>query len=135
MACTDLTPEGFFFDMGGHVIFSHYLYFDQLIDAAIGSGDKTWNTLQRVSYVWIKDTWVAYPLQNNIAALPKDDQVHMLLKPCLAQLLLCTTATRAACEVACLQHSLDWCEPAVPLSFFWPYDAVWSANASDRVSH
>jgi protoporphyrinogen oxidase len=38
LACTDITPEGFLFDMGGHVIFSHYDYFDQLIDAAVGTG-------------------------------------------------------------------------------------------------
>lgn len=38
LACTDVTPEGFLFDMGGHVIFSHYKYFDELIDTAIGSG-------------------------------------------------------------------------------------------------
>ena len=30
LACTGLTPQGFFFDMGGHVIFSHYDYFDQV---------------------------------------------------------------------------------------------------------
>jgi len=36
LACTDETKEGFLFDMGGHVIFSHYQYFDELIDAAIG---------------------------------------------------------------------------------------------------
>jgi phytoene dehydrogenase-like protein len=35
LACTDVTPEGFLFDMGGHVIFSHYQYFDDLIDAAV----------------------------------------------------------------------------------------------------
>lgn len=75
LACTDETKEGFLFDMGGHVIFSHYQYFDELIDAAIGSGDKSWNVLERVSYVWMKGRWVAYPFQNNISALPKDDQV------------------------------------------------------------
>jgi protoporphyrinogen oxidase len=75
LACTDVTPEGFLFDMGGHVIFSHWDYFDQLLDAALGSGPDSWNTLQRVSYVWMKDRWVAYPFQNNIAALPKEDQV------------------------------------------------------------
>ena len=32
LACTDITPEGFLFDMGGHVIFSHYQYFDELLD-------------------------------------------------------------------------------------------------------
>jgi phytoene dehydrogenase-like protein len=37
LACTARTEEGFLFDMGGHVIFSHYDYFDALIDAAIGT--------------------------------------------------------------------------------------------------
>ncbi|GFH23846.1 amino_oxidase domain-containing protein, partial [Haematococcus lacustris] len=50
LACTDVTAEGFLFDMGGHVIFSHWDYFDQVIDAALGSGPEAWNTLQRVSY-------------------------------------------------------------------------------------
>jgi hypothetical protein len=59
--------------MGGHVIFSHWDYFDQLLDAAVGKDG--WNTLQRVSYVWARSRWVAYPFQNNIAALDKDDQV------------------------------------------------------------
>ena len=35
LACTDVTAEGFLFDMGGHVIFSHFDYFDELIDAAV----------------------------------------------------------------------------------------------------
>ena len=35
LACTDCTPEGFLFDMGGHVIFSHYQYFDELLDTAV----------------------------------------------------------------------------------------------------
>ena len=79
LACTDVTPEGFLFDMGGHVIFSHYQYFDGLIEEAVGKGDDFWNTLERVSYVWICDRWVAYPFQNNIAALPKEEQVCLHL--------------------------------------------------------
>lgn len=174
LACTDVTPEGFLFDMGGHVIFSHYQYFDDLLDTggwegpqgrvacvtlewsarqpaairapprhstrladvlrcqpvhmerwvqqdqhapvrhaawsaallcpcrlpalvpgcrccasatadptppapdsppAVGQGDGAWNTLERVSYVWLKNRWVAYPFQNNISALDKEDQV------------------------------------------------------------
>ncbi len=53
LACTDVTPEGFLFDMGGHVIFSHYDYFDQLLDAAMGgNGPEHWAVHERVSYVW-----------------------------------------------------------------------------------
>jgi protoporphyrinogen oxidase len=75
LACTTTTSEGFLFDMGGHVIFSHYQYFDELLDAAVGSGEQNWNTLQRASYVRMKGRWVAYPFQNNIYALPDNDKV------------------------------------------------------------
>ena len=80
LACTDFTPEGFLFDMGGHVIFSHYAYFDELIDAALESsqGKDAWNVLERVSYVWLKKRWVAYPFQNNIAALDDEDKIACL---------------------------------------------------------
>jgi len=78
LACTDITPEGFLFDMGGHVIFSHYDYFDQLIDAAVGTGEEHWNTLQRVSYVRMKQKWIPYPFQNNICGLPLEDQVSCI---------------------------------------------------------
>ena len=29
-----------------------------------------------MSYVWVKGRWVAYPFQNNISALPQEDQVR-----------------------------------------------------------
>ncbi|GMH44071.1 hypothetical protein BSKO_12005 [Bryopsis sp. KO-2023] len=76
LACTDETKEGFLFDMGGHVIFSHFQYFDELLDRALGK--DAWNLHQRVSYVWIKGRWVAYPFQNNIAALPRENQIECL---------------------------------------------------------
>ncbi len=51
LACTDVTAEGFLFDMGGHVIFSHYNFFDQLLEAAVGSGEEHWAQHERVSHV------------------------------------------------------------------------------------
>ncbi|KAB5585825.1 UDP-galactopyranose mutase [Coniochaeta sp. 2T2.1] len=74
LASTDVTPEGFLYDVGGHVIFSHYKYFDDCIDEALPKDDD-WFTHQRVSYVRYKGLWVPYPFQNNISMLPKDDQV------------------------------------------------------------
>jgi phytoene dehydrogenase-like protein len=47
LASTDVTPEGFLFDVGGHVIFSHYSYFDNLLDTACGTGPEVWNEHQR----------------------------------------------------------------------------------------
>ncbi|KAK3943474.1 UDP-galactopyranose mutase [Diplogelasinospora grovesii] len=74
LASTDVTPEGFLYDVGGHVIFSHYKYFDDCIDEALPKQDD-WYTHQRISYVRYKGLWVPYPFQNNISMLPKDDQV------------------------------------------------------------
>ncbi|KAI5858741.1 UDP-galactopyranose mutase [Tricharina praecox] len=77
LASTDVTPEGFLYDVGGHVIFSHYKYFDDCLDEALPH--KTdWYTHQRISYVRCKHTWVPYPFQNNIGMLPKDEQVRCM---------------------------------------------------------
>ncbi|KAF2772517.1 FAD/NAD(P)-binding domain-containing protein [Teratosphaeria nubilosa] len=77
LASTDVTPEGFLYDVGGHVIFSHYKYFDDCIDEALPKADD-WYQHQRISYVRYKGLWVPYPFQNNISMLPKEDQVLCL---------------------------------------------------------
>ncbi|KAF2735368.1 UDP-galactopyranose mutase-like protein [Polyplosphaeria fusca] len=77
LASTDVTPEGFLYDVGGHVIFSHYKYFDDCIDEALPNDDD-WYTHQRISYVRCKSLWVPYPFQNNISMLPKEDQVKCI---------------------------------------------------------
>ncbi|MBE3049148.1 hypothetical protein IMZ48_42950 [Candidatus Bathyarchaeota archaeon] len=61
-------------DVGGHVIFSHYKYFDDCLHEALPKDDD-WYTHQRISYVRYKGLWVPYPFQNNISMLPKEDQV------------------------------------------------------------
>ncbi|KAK1250486.1 hypothetical protein MKX08_010489 [Trichoderma sp. CBMAI-0020] len=77
LAGTDVTPEGFLYDVGGHVIFSHYKYFDDCLDEALPKDDD-WFVHQRISYVRYKGLWVPYPFQNNISMLPKEDQVRCL---------------------------------------------------------
>ena len=77
LASTDITPEGFLYDVGGHVIFSHYKYFDDCINEALPK-ETDWYTHERVSYVRCKGLWVPYPFQNNISMLPKEDQVKCM---------------------------------------------------------
>ncbi|KAL8646626.1 MAG: hypothetical protein Q9210_006030 [Variospora velana] len=77
LASTDVTPEGFLYDVGGHVIFSHYSYFDDCINEALPK-EEDWYTHQRISYVRCKDLWVPYPFQNNISMLPKKEQVDCM---------------------------------------------------------
>jgi hypothetical protein len=47
---------------GGHVIFSHYRYFDKLLDHVT----RDWCERERVCYVWQKERFIPYPFQNNI---------------------------------------------------------------------
>ena len=65
------------YDVGGHVIFSHYKYFDDCIDEALPNEDD-WFTHQRISYVRCQNLWVPYPFQNNISMLPKEEQVKCM---------------------------------------------------------
>ncbi len=64
---TSFTDEaGFTYDIGGHVMFSHYQYYDDLVDKLMG-GDYT--ELQREAWVWMEDRFIPYPFQSNIRNL------------------------------------------------------------------
>jgi len=69
LAASFTDENGFTWDVGGHVTFSHYEYFDRLYDLLIGDRFQK-NT--RESWVRMQGTWVPYPLQNNIRYLPKE---------------------------------------------------------------
>jgi protoporphyrinogen oxidase len=70
-----LDSQGFTWDLGGHVLFSHYKYFDALMERALG--DK-WVEHVREAWVWIRERWVPYPFQNNIWRLPEEELVACL---------------------------------------------------------
>jgi protoporphyrinogen oxidase len=61
-------PKGFTWDIGGHVMFSHYTYYDQCFEKLMG---KEFTLNNRESWVRMFDTWVPYPFQNNVRYLPK----------------------------------------------------------------
>jgi protoporphyrinogen oxidase len=60
--------KGFVWDIGGHVIFSHYEYFDKLLEQLLG---RDYIEHQRKAYIRVMNRWVPYPFQNNIRYLPK----------------------------------------------------------------
>ena len=64
---TDTT--GFTWDIGGHVLFSHYDYFDKAVADALGN---SYYEHQRESWIRILQRWVPYPFQNNVRYLPGD---------------------------------------------------------------
>ncbi len=59
--------QGFTWDFGGHVLFSHYPTFDHQVAAVMGD---EFLEHERVSFVRSHRTWVPYPFQNNIRHLP-----------------------------------------------------------------
>ena len=76
LASSFVDPQGFTWDIGGHVQFSHYKYFDDVMDRALGV--EGWLHHQRESWVWMKERFVPYPFQNNIRYLPAESQWRCL---------------------------------------------------------
>jgi len=80
LAASFVDERGFTWDIGGHVQFSHYEYFDRAMDEFLGR--EGWLHHERESWVWIRNRFIPYPFQNNIHRLPPED-----LEPCLAGLV------------------------------------------------
>jgi protoporphyrinogen oxidase len=71
LASSVIDPLGFTWDLGGHIVFSHYRYFDRVMDRALGDA---WVEHVREAWVWMRDRWIPYPFQNNIWRLPEAER-------------------------------------------------------------
>jgi protoporphyrinogen oxidase len=69
-------PQGFLWDFGGHVVFSHFGEFDKLLEETMG--DEVYHH-ERSSYIRFDDRWVPYPFQNNLRYLPSEPALECLL--------------------------------------------------------
>jgi protoporphyrinogen oxidase len=67
LSASFVDSAGFTWDVGGHVLFSHYDYFDRAVSDALGDA---YHEHQRESWIRILQTWVPYPFQNNVRYLP-----------------------------------------------------------------
>ena len=116
--------KGFVWDEGGHVIFSHYPYFDKLVDRMLGREE---NQLVRESWIVKGESWIPYPFQNNLRFLPKPVQVSCLLG-----------AARAAVEGKPQDSTnfRDWIlatfGEGIAEAFMFPYNSkVWTTPLED----
>ena len=57
---------GFTYDIGGHVLFSHYTYYSDVVGRALG---QDFSELQREAWVFMEGRFIPYPFQNNIRDL------------------------------------------------------------------
>ncbi len=69
LASSYTDSAGFTWDVGGHVMFSHYKYYDKVFDELMG---EEYQMNMRESWVRMFERWVPYPFQNNIRHLPKE---------------------------------------------------------------
>jgi len=76
LASSETSRNGFVYDIGGHVLFSHFRYFDELFDRMLGN---EYQELERESWIWIMDRFLPYPFQNNIKYLPKEAVLECVL--------------------------------------------------------
>jgi protoporphyrinogen oxidase len=76
LATSDVDEHGFTWDVGGHVQFSHYDYYDAVLDRALGDA---WLEHERESWVWVNGSWVPYPFQYNLHRLAPADRDRALL--------------------------------------------------------
>lgn len=75
LAASHVDEQGFTWDLGGHVQFSHYDYYDAVLDRAL-AGEWLWH--ERESWIWMKERFIPYPLQNNIHRFDPEDRDRAL---------------------------------------------------------
>lgn len=140
LASSFVDEQGFTWDMGGHVQFSHYDTFDRYMNHALGADG--WYQHQRESWVWIKGRFVPYPFQNNLHRLDARDRWA-----CVEGLL---EAWQRACKQeagkeetgqgAPLKNFEDWMlatfGPGITECFMYPYNfKVWAYPPSEMDYH
>lgn len=116
-SCVD--EHGFTWDFGGHVQFSHYDYFDDVMDLVLGP--QGWLHHDREAWVWMLNRFIPYPLQHNLHRLPAE-----LGAACVDEILnlAADKSTRPA-------HFEQWLErqfgPSLTDAFMRPYNhKVWA---------
>ncbi|MCX5644093.1 MAG: FAD-dependent oxidoreductase [Phycisphaerae bacterium] len=75
LAASHVDASGFTWDLGGHVVFSHYAYFDYLLDSLL---EHQWVRHERQAWIWMRERFIPYPLQNNIRHLPTPELIECL---------------------------------------------------------
>lgn len=127
MAASITDSEGFTWDLGGHIIYSHYAYFDAVLAMVMG-GDVLQHP--RKSWVWLAERFIPFPIQHNLHRLPKED-----LARCLKDLIACQRVHHNGHEPENFAEWLEWnFGEALSELFFLPYNFKMWAHPADELS-
>lgn len=76
LASSFTDDRGYTYDFGVHVLFSHYPYWDKVVDALLGDDVSE---LTREAWVWMHDRFIRYPFQQHLADLDGDVVLECVL--------------------------------------------------------
>ncbi len=114
LAASVVDEAGFTWDLGGHVQFSHYAYYDRVLDAAV----RDWGWHDRESWIWVEGRFIPYPIQHNVHRFAPGDGAAILRE------LEGASRARAA---ATPRHFADWLRQSfgetLARKFMLPYNA------------
>jgi protoporphyrinogen oxidase len=136
LASSFVDEKGFTWDIGGHVLFSHYAYFDGLMTLLL---KDQWLFHKRGSWVWMKNRFVPYPFQRNIRYLPEEDMRRCLdglrelpqetVPPKDFKEWILATLGEGIAELFMLPYNTKvWAYPPEKLSFSWIGERVATTN-------
>lgn len=131
LAGSVVDAHGFTWDLGGHVQFSHYAYFDALMDDLLG--EDGWHHHDRESWVWVRGRFVPYPFQLNVHRLPEEDTARAVAG-------LVSAARRAAEAPPSPANFGEWIDaafgPGIAGIFMRPYNVkVWAREPERMAWH
>lgn len=124
LSASFVDPKGFTWDIGGHIQFSHYAYFDKLMKTILQN-----NSLSHVreSWVWIEKRFVPYPFQLNIHHLRPSS-----LRKCLAGLEAVAALKKKTTSLNFEQWILRSFGKGIAELFMLPYNRkVWAHPLKD----
>jgi protoporphyrinogen oxidase len=123
LASSVVDEQGFTWDLGGHVLFSHYRYFDEVMERALGDA---WVEHAREAWVWMRERWIPYPFQNNVWRLPQDE-----FDACIAGLEALRTHSAGGPPANFREWLLRSFGQGICDSFLFPYNRkVWAYDPS-----
>ncbi|KAG9393200.1 UDP-galactopyranose mutase [Carpediemonas membranifera] len=133
--------KGFWWDFGGHVLFSHYEYFDNVVDSVLEHDQE-----RHERQAWVvmdKETEVPYPFQNNIHRLTKAEQTRIfdgleaiqgqaLPKPANFREWIYQSFGEGLAEIFLIPYNYKvWAHPAEEMGTAWMGERVARVNVTE----
>jgi len=119
--------KGFTWDVGGHIQFSHFDYFDRIMETVLP--EDRWVSHERESWIWMRNRFIPYPLQYNIGMLPEKEMFE-----CLAGLINCSNSSLPNANF--LEWILHTFGEGIAKHFLIPYNKkVWAYPPEKLSAH